>query len=128
MPLPCRALLMTLMLLGVAPAHSVAATYDVWACTLPNGESAPASGWTAGHGGESTVAVDWCSSSDKAFAALRAEIFASAAAGAHADWVFTAPPESLIASYTLWRSARTTQSGDAFLDYYLNEDVPRTTI
>ena len=29
-----------------------AATYDVWACTLPNGKPAPPGGWTADSGGE----------------------------------------------------------------------------
>jgi hypothetical protein len=127
MALARRALLVTLVLLSLAPARSAAATYDVWACTLPNGQPAPTRGWTTDFGGGNATAVDWCSSSDKAFAALRAEIFAATGAGAHAGWAFRAPPESLIAGYTLWRWARTSQSGDAYLDYYLNEDLPRTT-
>ncbi len=127
MALARRALVVSLVLLGIAPAHSGAATYDVWACTLPNGQPAAAGGWRTESGGANAIAVNWCSADDRAFAALRAEIYAATAAGTHADLVFRAPSESLIAGYTLWRWARTTQSGDTYLDYYLNEELPRTT-
>lgn len=122
-----RSLVPVLVALTLAPAPAHAASYDVWACTLPNGQSAAADGWTPERAGENSITANWCSSDDKAFAALRAEIYASTGTGTHADWVFTAPPESLITSYTLWRWARTAQSGDAYQDYYLTEDLPRTT-
>src|SRR3954447_15384471 len=103
MALARRSLVPVLVVLALAPAPANAASYDVWACTLPNGQSAPADGWTPDGGGANAIAANWCSTADKAFAALRAEIYASTAAGTHADWVFTAPPESLIAGFTLWR-------------------------
>ncbi len=126
MALARRSLVLVVLGFALVPATTHAASYDVWSCTLPNGQSAATDGWTPDRGGENAIAVNWCASDDKAFAALRAEIFASTSAGTHADWVFTAPPESLITSYTLWRWARTAQSGDAYQDYYLTEDVPRT--
>ncbi len=100
------AVVVVLWLIFAAPA--LAGTYTVHACTLPDGSPAPIDGWTfasgAVFGGLSSVTCDapdgemtgWL------YVSARAQDPAPTAQS-YANWTFTAPPETVIDSYTIYR-------------------------
>ena len=110
--------------LGAVPAMGSARTYDVYSCTLPDGRPAPTEGWTAEVNGANARANNGCASSFGPHRALTASFYPDAAAGDTAGWVFTAPADTLISSYTLWRLARSSvDHGSNFQDYWLTQDM-----
>jgi hypothetical protein len=107
---------------GAFAAPAGAGTYDVWSCRLPNGKPAPVAGWRP----VSLVAlppVNTCSTSG----ALWTEFQVGAiAAGGITGWQFDAPPGMTIASYELFRSARSGLGADGTIrPYGLYHDQPR---
>jgi hypothetical protein len=119
----CRTVLLTLVALVATPAAASAATYDVYSCSLPNGEAAPTEGWASATRGRGST-YDGCNKIVVTRGFLAASFLWPAAAGDNAGWVFSAPSDTSIGSYTLWRWVRSGRRAWSFEDYYLSHDVP----
>ncbi|MEA2136686.1 MAG: hypothetical protein QOC68_4596, partial [Solirubrobacteraceae bacterium] len=124
MTLVSRALVVALLALGAAPAGSSAGTYDVYSCSLPNGEPAPTEGWSAETRGSDANAYNGCGEFVITRGSLNASFAPYAASGDYAGWVFSAPSDVTIGSYTIWRWVRTASRNGGFQDYYLSHDLP----
>src|SRR5580692_5225769 len=92
---------------GVAAVEHVAIAqagqYHVYACRGPQGESAPADGWSGGKVGAATFIGDTCPQGGALVAALYEEPNRTANT-ATATWAFSAPPNTSIVGATLWRA------------------------
>jgi hypothetical protein len=112
------ALLLLSLALGLAADDARAASYDVWACRLPDGRAAPLDGWSYdGLGSGANQCPDFGFS-----ASLPGS---GAAASATAGWWFETPPGLTISGYELFRSARTGSGADGSQRVYgLYRDVP----
>src|SRR5215216_5041899 len=99
------AVVLMILVLGLLPARADAATYVVHACRLPNGAAAPTFGW--GTRSEGAIAsTDGCSGGG----GLSIRFLDGAQPntmfqGSWADWVFTAPPDTRISAYSIYRHA-----------------------
>jgi hypothetical protein len=102
--------------LAAAPAH--AGTYDVWSCRLPDGKVAPLDGWRyEGAGPRANQCPHFGFSAGFSSTGVPA--------GATAGWWFEVPQHLSIASYELYRSARTGLGSDGTgRAYALFHDVP----
>jgi hypothetical protein len=121
------ALLSVLLVAMVCPDSVEAASYEVWSCNLPDGTNLPVEGWAPERNGTNTATPNGCS--DFYFerdGGLHAAFTGDTSGGQYAGWVFNAPTDTTISAYTLWRSAHTAASADAFQDYILTHDIPRT--
>jgi hypothetical protein len=101
---------------AVDAGTAAAGQYQVDACRLPSGESAPADGWTPSVTGANAVAEDTCS---KPGGALIAGLKAgpNIAETAIATWTFAAPAGETLAGATLWRAGDADGGGTAADDY-----------
>ena len=124
MALARRSLVLVVLSLALVPATTHAASYDVWSCNLLDGTNLPAEGWTAQKYGATASAGNNCKFSiggtDNGFGG---GFSGNAAPGDYAGWTFTAPTDTTISGYTLWRAARAVSSSDAFQDYILSHEV-----
>lgn len=87
---------------GVARAGE----YHVYSCRMPDGEAAPADGWSGsvGAGGAwDDYALDTCGEGGALVAALGDQTIHAAEVD-RATWGFTAPPATTIGGATLWRA------------------------
>jgi hypothetical protein len=91
---------------AVDAGTAAAGQYQVDACRLPSGESAPADGWTPSVTGANAVAEDTCS---KPGGALIAGLKAGPrnAGSTVARWVFAVPGGETLAGATLWLAGDT---------------------
>ena len=122
-----RMLLLVLLAVTLCPAAAQGRTYDVWSCNLPDGTNLPVEGWSAEQRGASSATNNGCSDFVlERDGGLHASFFGNSAPLDYAGWVFTAPVDTTISGYTLWRAAHSAASTDAFQDYYFTHDVPRT--
>lgn len=89
---------------AIGPARAIAGQYHVYSCRMPNGEVAPADGWSPSATGAATVTDDTCS---QAGGALIAGLMAQrlrAPDTSVAMWAFAAPAGETLTSATLWRA------------------------
>lgn len=101
MPKKVLGLLVALFaLLPAAPAE--AGTYTYYSCRLPDGERAPAVGWTsvAGYQNASNPVSD-CGSTGLTVGLVGDR---DQPVGARMSWVFTPPLDTTLQSFTVWRS------------------------
>jgi hypothetical protein len=93
-----------------APAPSQAATYVIHSCRLPNGAPAPTERWTSRTAGDVT-AINGCSAGGALAIQFGPNPFPYtpvwATPGSLGEWRFTAPPDTTIAGYVLYRVAHT---------------------
>lgn len=122
-----RFVVLALAAMWLAPAPAHAGTYTVWSCHLPNLKAAPVEGWSATRQAGNTFASNACNSVVAGIhGGLSAGFLGNVAPNAWAGWTFTAPADTTISSYSLWRTIRPTSSDSAFQDYMLTHEVPRT--
>jgi hypothetical protein len=87
--------------LAASSAH--AGKFHLYSCRTPNGESAPADGWSATKTGLYTYTADTCPQGGALVAALRDETVRTPNTEV-ATWAFVAAPAARIAGATLWRA------------------------
>jgi hypothetical protein len=88
----------------LAPPRALAGEYHVYTCRTPDGEAAPADGWSPSAEGTATVTEDTCS---KPGGALVAGLVAQTTRLANtntATWAFEAPSGETLAAAILWRA------------------------
>jgi hypothetical protein len=103
-----RAIFLVVLSALTLPASASAGSYEVTVCTRPDGSSLPTDRWEpfASTGAGSTR--NECRDGLGGQRQLEGELAANTrlAKGQYAGWSFTAPPDTTIGSYTLWRSIR----------------------
>jgi hypothetical protein len=101
---------------AVDAGTAAAGQYQVDACRLPSGESAPADGWTPSVIGADAITEDTCSKPGGALiAGLRAG--PNIAETDIATWTFAAPAGETLAGGTLWRAGDADGGGTSADDY-----------
>ena len=98
-----RAALLAVLLALLLPAVAHAGTYDVWSCADANGTPVAADGWAAEGGAQFSSAVNACAQRGGLYAGLNGEF--DHPAGTTRSWHFTAPADTTIAGYRIWREA-----------------------
>ena len=104
----------------VAPPQALAGQYHVYSCRTPNGEIAPADGWSPSATGTATVTTDTCSQPGGALiAGLVAQTYRTANTNA-AIWAFAAPVGETIIAGTLSRAGDTAggEAGNATYEFW----------
>ncbi len=89
---------------ALAPPVARAGEYHVYTCRTPDGEAAPADGWSPSAAGTATVTKDTCSQPG---GALITGLVAQTSRWANtntATWEFEAPAGETLAAATLWRA------------------------
>src|SRR5690242_19205946 len=105
MPFPKTSLLLPLLIVLAAPSSSATAgTYHLYTCRTPNGESAPADGWSGSKTGTYTYVEDTCSRPGGSLAAALGDQPARQANTDVATWAFNAPTGTHLIAATLWRA------------------------
>jgi hypothetical protein len=95
----------------VAPVSALAGRYHVYTCRTPEGEVAPADGWSPSAAGTATVTDNTCSQPG---GALIAGLVAQTTRLANTNtvtWAFEAPSGETLAAATLWRAGDTDGGG-----------------
>jgi hypothetical protein len=92
-----------LAVLLATPAGAGAGQYHVYSCRTPDGESAPADGWSGSAAGSETFTQNTCAQGGALVAALGDQT-AHFAHTNNAAWVFEPPESELVAGATLWRA------------------------
>ena len=96
------------------PSSAHAGTYDVYSCRLPDGSSAPVTGWSS-FGTAAIYAANGCASGG----ALTAELpSATLSAPVDAGWLFRAPTDTSIRGAWLRRSSVVPSSSNGQSIYY----------
>lgn len=112
------AVLILVLLIGalLESAPAAAAPYVVHGCTTPDGSPAPVDGWApeASQDSESSFLEDRCASGG----GLVGSIVAGEKSGKSVRWRFTAPPDTAVSGFTVWRSAEVGASGNAAAGQY----------
>jgi hypothetical protein len=91
---------------GLLGGVARAGQYHVYSCRMPDGESAPADGWSGsvGAGGAwDSYALNACSEGGALVAALGDQTIHAAEID-RATWTFTSPPATTVTGATLWRA------------------------
>ncbi len=101
------AALATSVALAAPAAAANAGTYHVYSCRMPDGEAAPADGWSGSVAGTYAYAENSCSSGGALVAALGDEPVRQANSD-YATWTFATATKESIAGATLFRA------GDAY--------------
>jgi hypothetical protein len=123
MALAKRAIMAALVALAALPTMANAGRYDVYACTLPNGQPAPTDGWTGFVSGKPGSFVSNSCLSPRTGAptgALRADITKSVDRGDATGFVFTAPRYTTISDLTLYRTAHVAGGGGWYHDFVVS--------
>src|SRR4051794_38535434 len=108
MALARRAIALAVLLAAALVASADARTYSVYACNLPDGTRAPVDGWRAdGLGDDAAQTSNTCASPAPGAVAgsLNAGLPGATEAGRAVAWVFTAPRDTVITDFTLFRTA-----------------------
>jgi hypothetical protein len=100
-------LLVALCVALIAPAAAGAGTYSVWSCTGPDGSGSPTDAWRHEGGAQFSSPADSCASGGGLYTGLNGD-FAHPANTTLMTWRFTAPVNTSIAGYRIWRSAQVT--------------------
>ncbi len=112
----------------VAPIASHAGTYVVNSCALPDGSPAPTDGWTFQW---NEVGISsWgstCLSASAPERALKAWINGAAPAGTYARWTFTAPANTTLQGYVLYRHELASGGNGTDRDVLYFDDAHGTT-
>jgi hypothetical protein len=108
-------------LVAVAAAPAPAASYTVYSCHTPDGQSAGVRGWSHAMVGGNNAGANYCSRPQGSFA-LFMRGGKPHAVGELNELVFTAPEDTSISAYTLWRSALVWQTSAFDYSYELLED------
>ena len=114
-PMRSRLLLASIaMAFGLASMPAHAEPYTVYGCTLPGGDSAPTNGWTWSVGDSPLVLLlSDCQNPNPGTRSMLAGIFwepfanlpSETTAGDRAEWKFSAPADTVVAGYTIFRYA-----------------------
>jgi hypothetical protein len=88
----------------LVPAGALAGEYHVYTCRTPEGEAAPADGWSPSAAGTATVTEDTCSQPGGALVAGLVAQTTRLANTNIATWAFEAPSGETLAAATLWRA------------------------
>ncbi|HEX3510470.1 MAG TPA: hypothetical protein VHT27_05140 [Solirubrobacteraceae bacterium] len=103
-----RRLLASALLAALAVAlwggRAMAGEFHVYGCRMPDGQSAPADGWSGAKVGTYAFAEDTCSQPDGALTAALGDQAARLANTDSATWAFAAPEGERIANAVLWRA------------------------
>ena len=91
------------------PAPARAGTYAVWSCTGPDGSGSPTDAWRHQGGARFSSPADACATGGGLYTGLNGD-FAHPTNTTMMTWVFTAPENTSIAAYRIWRSAQVTPS------------------
>lgn len=114
-----------------APAPSQAATYEIHACRTPSGAPAPADRWTSKTAGDVT-ASNGCSGGGALAIQFGPKpvpytpVWATPGGGSLGEWKFSAPPDTSIEGWVLYRVAHTHSVNGppaGWSDYRLYEDI-----
>ncbi len=97
------AALATAFALAVTAACASAGTYHVYSCRMPDGQAAPADGWSGAVVGTYAYANNTCEVGGALSATLEDPVVREANAG-YATWRFAAPANETLAGAVLWRS------------------------
>lgn len=118
-----RAGLLALVLLCFVPVTARAGTYEVWSCAGPNGEPVVADGWRSEGSALNSGAANQCAGGQGLFAGINGSVDQAANLAA-ISWHFTAPENTRIASFRLWRAAGVEPESTAGVlpSYTLNRD------
>jgi hypothetical protein len=96
----CASIASGAVLAPLAPAGE----YHVYTCRTPDGEPAPADGWSPSAAGTATVTEDTCSQPGGALVAGLAAQTTRLANTNIATWAFEAPSGETLAAATVWRA------------------------
>jgi hypothetical protein len=91
----------------LAPAAAGAGTYSVWSCTGPDGSGSPTDRWTHQGSARFSSPSNACASGGGLYTGLNGD-FAHPANIAVMTWHFSAPENTSIDGYRIWRSAQVT--------------------
>jgi len=83
---------------------AAAGRYHVYSCRTPDGEAAPADGWSGTKTGTYTYIKDTCGEPDGALVAALGDQPVRMANTDSAKWEFSAPAGATLAAATLWRA------------------------
>jgi hypothetical protein len=89
---------------ALAPPQALAGQYHVYSCRMPNGEAAPADGWSPSATGTATVTEDTCSQRGGALIAGLVGQTTRIADTNAATWAFGAPAGETMVAAKLWRA------------------------
>src|ERR1022692_2292679 len=97
------ATLSALMIAGAWAREAMAGEYHVYSCRMPNGQVAPADGWSGSATGASVHAEDKCAKGGALVAALGEGVVHPVGTDI-ATWTFSAPVGETVSKATLWRA------------------------
>lgn len=98
-----RGLFVALCVAAICPAVASAGEYHVYSCRMPNGEAAPADGWTGSATGVSVHAEDTCSKGGALIAELGEGVSHSVGTD-DATWAFGGPAGETVSKANIWRA------------------------
>src|SRR4051812_24418963 len=103
-----RAVALAVLLTAALAAPAEAGAYSVYSCALPNGTPAPVDGWGAEGSGDSAAQTsNTCAhpTSGAVAGSLNGALPGGTEAGRALAWVFTAPRDTVVTNFTLFRTA-----------------------
>lgn len=106
---------LVLALSGLVPEVAAAGTYKVYSCRFPDGSPASTAGWTVDYRRGDVLPADQCAaggSINVRFGAGTQEAHPTAA------WAFTAPSDTRIAAYEIYRHVRVHSGSDPVASEY----------
>jgi hypothetical protein len=112
---------------ALVPPQALAGQYHVYSCRMPNGEVAPADGWSPSATGTATITTDTCSQPGGALiAGLVAQTYRTANTNA-AIWAFAAPAGETLTAGTFSRAGDTAggEAGNATYEFWFAGPVEK---
>jgi hypothetical protein len=108
LPAHCRTVAVAIGLLLCLPGHANAGSYEVTLCTQFGGAPASADRWELFSDAGAGLSRNECRDGIGGARRLDSELAPNTrvANGKYAGWSFSAPPDTTIGSYTLWRAIR----------------------
>src|SRR4051794_18559590 len=108
MALARRAIALAVLVTAALVAPADARTYSVYACNLPDGTRVPVDGWTADgwrDGAAQTSNTCALPAPGASAGSLNGGLPGATEEGRAVGWVFTAPRDTVITDFTLYRTA-----------------------
>src|SRR5688572_10476543 len=115
-----RVIVAALVALAALPATANAGSYDVYSCTLPNGNPAPIDAWkgiVSGKPGSSASSSCLSPPTGAPTGAMRAEMTKAVDRGDATGFVFSAPRYTTVSHLTLYRTAHVAGTGVWYHDF-----------
>jgi hypothetical protein len=112
-----RMTLLSLIVFAALASGASAGTYTVYSCRTPAGNPAPISGWDPTIGGPFIFAVNTCASGGGF--GISMDPTTGHAKGTYGLYTFTAPPDTSLDSYSLWRNGSSGLPGQPSFSYDL---------